>query len=615
MKLLELDHDSILGESITQAGNVILGYFFFMNPGTFKLSPEILEQLEQMGMPEEVLKELPPLTAYDPVDYFQFDTLLQTHLSESNYQSYQPFILEASQRADWNYLPLEQKQYADTSIESLVLKNIRGKEFLDTTPIALAQAVEPNIPAIDQGRLNAGFLNTFPDTEDGVIRRVFTVMQYGNDLLPSWDIQILKHYWGASSVEVELKEDRMVGITIGDHYIHTDSDGSVLLNYKGPAKTIPTYSISDIIEQRIPVETLKGKIALVGITEVGIQDIYNTPVGNVYPGVEIHATFLENVFSSSYLRQYDKFENLLVWLLVGIGIALSLLVRHTNYLMMTLLSIGVLAGILGGVYYAYSQWYIWISFFYPSFLISGFWLVNTLHDFMEADREKRLARKKVEETKNVFQLFVPSQFMNRIARGGFETIEQGIAQQANVSILFSDIRSFTTISESMSHLGVFYFLNSYMRKMVPEIENQHGFIDKFIGDAIMAIFDEHTAHCAYGAEKAVLSAVGMRKALNQMNIIRQKNGEFSIGTGIGVNSGNVTMGTLGSETRMESTVIGDAVNLAARLEGLTKAYNAGILISQETYRRLENPAQFLIREVGYVAVKGKAKPTTIYDGL
>ena len=217
------------------------------------------------------------------------------------------------------------------------------------------------------------------------------------------------------------------------------------------------------------------------------------------------------------------------------------------------------------------------------------------------------------QTLETFQQFVPEQYLERIAKEGLDSIKIGVGEKETATILFSDIRSFTTISEQLMPQEVFEFLNEYLERMEPAIMEHQGFIDKFIGDAIFAIFNDPKLTDNQEAELAVLAAIEMKKALKLYNQDRINAGKGPIQAGIGINTGDVMMGTIGTQHRMQSTVIGDAVNLASRIEGLTKTYQTQILISAYTYKLLPKQERFLIREVDTVRVKGKRESVTLYE--
>lgn len=208
-----------------------------------------------------------------------------------------------------------------------------------------------------------------------------------------------------------------------------------------------------------------------------------------------------------------------------------------------------------------------------------------------------------------FEKFVPKQFLQRIAPDGIEKVKPGNVQANTITTLFSDLRSFTTISEGMTPPQLFAFLNDYMAQMQVPIDQEGGFVDKFIGDAIMALFDQDGAA---QADAAVKAAIGMQLRLREWNASRQGPPDFPVAAGVGIHTGTVMLGTLGSSTRVDSTVIGDAVNLASRVEGLTKHYGARIIITEDTWALLDH-SLFEARELDSVSVKGRHAPAVIHE--
>jgi two-component system sensor histidine kinase ChiS len=209
----------------------------------------------------------------------------------------------------------------------------------------------------------------------------------------------------------------------------------------------------------------------------------------------------------------------------------------------------------------------------------------------------------------VFEKFVPKQFLQRIALDGLESLKPGNVLASRITILFSDLRSFTTMSEGMTAQELFALLNEYLAQMQGPIDLFGGFIDKFIGDAIMALFDQENSA---QAEAAVRAAIGMQRRLAEWNRDRQGSTTFPFVSGIGIHTGTVMLGTLGSTTRMDSTVIGDAVNLASRIEGLTKRYGARIIVTGDTWVLLDG-SKFESRELDLVSVKGRTAPVAIHE--
>ncbi|OCR01180.1 adenylate cyclase [Oscillatoriales cyanobacterium USR001] len=202
--------------------------------------------------------------------------------------------------------------------------------------------------------------------------------------------------------------------------------------------------------------------------------------------------------------------------------------------------------------------------------------------------------------------FVPHQFLHFLGYESIIDVKLGDQVQQEMSVLFADIRDFTSLSETLSPEENFKFINAYLSRMEPAITENNGFIDKYIGDAIMALFNGE-------ANDAVQAGISMLHTLAEYNISREKSGYVPIKIGVGINTGTLMLGTVGGQNRMDSTVISDAVNLASRIEGLTKDYRVQMLISHQTFSRLQNPSDYAIRMVDQVQVKGKSELVTIYE--
>lgn len=213
----------------------------------------------------------------------------------------------------------------------------------------------------------------------------------------------------------------------------------------------------------------------------------------------------------------------------------------------------------------------------------------------------------------VFEKFVPKEFIKRIAPDGLEFLKFGKADTDFISILFCDIRSFTSLSEKMTPQELVDFLNDFFKRMTAPISQNKGFVDKFIGDCVMALFSIPEEPNDTDALNSVMAAISMQEQIDSFNVDNNRSGDNLLRVGVGIHSGPVIIGTVGSEERMESTVTGDTVNMAARLEGLTKFYRSKILISQSTHDFIQHESNIESRELDLVQVKGKEEPVTIFE--
>jgi class 3 adenylate cyclase/PAS domain-containing protein len=229
-----------------------------------------------------------------------------------------------------------------------------------------------------------------------------------------------------------------------------------------------------------------------------------------------------------------------------------------------------------------------------------------ISDRKKAEAEREQYTQELYQLNEAFSQFVPRQFLHSLARKNIAEIQRGECVKKQMSILFADIRSFTTLSEQMTPEDTFKFINGYLRRMEPAIINNGGFIDKYIGDAIMALFEG-------SADGAVKAGVTMLNTLADYNVKRQRSNRQPIEIGIGINTGNLMLGTVGGNSRIDTTVIGDAVNLSARLQELTKVYQTPLLISHNTFACLEEPMKYALRVIAQEQVRGKAQTVGVFE--
>ncbi|MCH2051305.1 MAG: GAF domain-containing protein, partial [Trichodesmium sp. ALOHA_ZT_67] len=212
----------------------------------------------------------------------------------------------------------------------------------------------------------------------------------------------------------------------------------------------------------------------------------------------------------------------------------------------------------------------------------------------------------LDKLNKAYERFVPKQFLQFLDKESIVDVELGDQVQLKMSVLFSDVRNFTTMSEAMTPAENFCFINSFLSRMEPAILENQGFIDKYIGDAIMALFSGN-------ADNAVKAGISMLNQLKEYNQYRANSGHSPVKIGVGINTGLLMLGTVGGQNRMDGTVISDAVNLASRVEGLTKSYGVSLLITEQTFSQLTQPSNYAIRSIDTLKVKGKSQKITVYE--
>lgn len=477
-------------------------------------------------------------------------------------------------------------------------KNFQNEDYL-----IIPTDVLSNIPIIQNSAYSSGFINNVPDAA-GVIRSVPLVMRYEESIFPSLGLELFRIASNASKVTLDYSPTGIASIHIGTIAIPTDRNGRLYLNHRGPGKSFRYISASDVLEGHFDPSLIQGKFVLIGTSAYGLMDLRSNPFDNIIPGIEIHATAIDNMLHHDMLMRPDWIE--LVEIAMIIGLAFSVfypLARLKPLLLLSLYSLGFFALLYLNYYLLFTHHLILNLFFMILTLSISIFAVLGMNFFFE-HRQKEQVKKK-------FAQKVSEQVMNDLLSNEHQNALS--TQEVEVTIFFSDIRSFTSISETLgSPERLVSFLNRYMTAMADPIIQTHGTIDKFIGDAIMAYWNapNSVVNHADMAVSSALKQLSMRDELNQKFQI-----EFGIELdfGIGLNTGIVTVGDIGSDGRSDYTVIGDPVNLASRLEGLCKVYHVRLIISENTYRKLKK--SYVIRELDVVKVKGKTEPIRIYEIL
>jgi adenylate cyclase len=456
-----------------------------------------------------------------------------------------------------------------------------------------------------------GFFNVFLDA-DSVVRHLPLAIPYGRDpdranwdFYASLEVQAVRLYLGLTDEQVALTYggSGIVGVEFGKQlFVRTDDISRLLVNYHGPARTYPYVSFANAALKKFPSGTFKDKIVLVGASATGIGDLRATPFGGIdFPGTEIHANVIDNILNQKFIvrRGLQALTDIGFIFLFGIPLGIWLAMVQPRWMILGLAFVFPFAGV---VYWAFLHGW-WLNFIVPAVfvLVPNVSLV-ALYRVLIEEQEKRKVR-------GAFQQYVSPEVIRRL----LSDPERVKPRKTDVSVLFSDIRGFTTISEALDAQTLAGLLNGYLTEMTRIIFRHQGTLDKYIGDAVMAIwgapFDEPNH-----AERCCLSAVSMLARLGELQVQWRAQGSPVLEIGIGINTGIASVGNMGSSLRYGYTAMGDAVNLAARLEGLNKEYGTQILISEFTRRALRDD-QFIFRELDFIRVKGKLQPVTIYEIL
>ena len=487
-------------------------------------------------------------------------------------------------------------QIASTRLDAKIADGVKS------VPLFSFDGIDLNIAAVaGQGALDHGFFTVMPE-QDGLYRRAVLLALFNGDIFASLSLKCLS-YFIEQPIDLQISPGGVTSFTLGSTKIPVDTAGRMPLNYYGPAGSFRTVSAVDVIRKRLPADALKGSLVFVGATETGIYDLRPTPFDPVLPGIEIHATLASNVLQNNFIRHNDETRRLERWAIVVIPLLLGLLLSFAP---------GSLTGLLlfiasGGVYVV-ANYRVFVmhhhdmTIIYPLLGISLTYLGGEAYRSLVVDRKGR-------QLKKAFSSYVSPDLVKQIEKNPDRLILGG--EQRELSILFSDIRGFTTFSESLSPQELVVLLNEYLTPMTRIVLEERGTLDKFIGDAVMALFNAPLSVPDH-ATRACAAAVKMMNELKVLNEGFSARGMQTIDIGIGINTGPAVVGNMGADIRFDYTAIGDSVNLASRLEGLNKQYGSNILVSEVTRNQIKDTS-FVFREVDRVRVKGKNLPIVMYE--
>ncbi|MGE4553777.1 MAG: CHASE2 domain-containing protein, partial [Desulfovibrionaceae bacterium] len=454
-----------------------------------------------------------------------------------------------------------------------------------------------------------GFFTTSADM-DGVIRRVPLIMSWGGKVFPNLALQaILTAYHGralvltlspagAGSLVIGIKDPAQGKRKIE---IPLDQRGQIFVNYRGPGNSFPYVSAKDVLEGNPAVaDRLKDHIAFIGTSAAGLKDLRITPFDQYYPGVETHATLVDTILAGDFLEIPDWEPGLQIFAVLFAGVVTTLLLAWTTALWSAIPVVAAAVGVWFGCGWVFTQHRLFLSPLYSFVVLGTNFTMLTLIKFWREERQKRFIH-------GAFAHYLSPKVIEQIVDNPDSLSLEG--EEKEITIMFSDVRSFTTLSEKLTPTQVTDLLHDYFTPMTRIITENSGTLDKFIGDAIMAFWNA-PLDVPDHQKLAVRSALMQLDKLAELNELFKVKFGFPIAIGLGVNCGRVRVGNMGSADLFDYTLIGDNVNLASRLEGLTKFYGQQIVISKAVKEACGD--EFVYQELDSVRVKGKHEPVTIF---
>jgi adenylate cyclase len=488
----------------------------------------------------------------------------------------------------------------------LVTQGDNPNQFLPTYT-----GLRSNIQMLEEGAAGLGTMSI--GNNDSVVRSLPTFDRVGDTVIPSLGLELARVAIGASTFQIKASnasseeafgaQTGINNIKLGPLTMPTTPDGQSWI-YFAPTADLVTVSAWDVLSGSINPDFFSGKVVLVGTSAAGLFDLRSTPIEKNIPGVTVIGQFVQQIFANEFLQRPD-------WLFGAefiAGLVLSILITFMIQTLgpiggLTVLGIGS-SGIIGGSWYFFKSKLFLVDPISPLVIILTVYVAVTFFNFLFTELERGRVR-------GAFAQYMSPEMVNRLAESN-ESLKLG-GERKDMTMLFSDIRGFTKISEQYKKdpEALTELINRLLTTLSNEILECEGTIDKYMGDCIMAFWNAPASQENH-AELAIQAGVKMRKALKKLNDELVGEGKLAMEIGIGINTGDCIVGNMGSDKRFDYTVLGDAVNLAARLEGQSGSYGVNIVLGEETAKQIPD---FKLIELDLLAVKGKTEPVRIYTYL
>lgn len=465
-----------------------------------------------------------------------------------------------------------------------------------------------SLPVLQRAARHAGFFSLDADP-DGIIRRVPLIIKYKDKIYPSLALETARIYQLIDKISV-LTDDiggitNITGIGLSkERIIPTDGEGRVIIPFKGPFNSFPYVSATDVLHSKIPDGVLTNTIVFIGTTAEGLFDLRAVPMQSVYPGVEVHANIMAGILDNKFPSEpaWASGANLIVVIVTGL-LLVFVLAYLTSPVMKILFALSVISVVTFFNIWMWTEHGIVLAIALPLLLAFVLSAVNLAYGFLtEAESKSQL--------QDMFGQYIPRELVAEMSDNPKHYGFEGVSRE--MSVLFADICGFTNISESLTASKLKDLLNRFFTPMTRVIFENRGTIDKYVGDMIMAFWGAPLVD-EENAANAVEAAFKMLEEVENLKVEFLAEGLPPFEIGIGINTGVMNVGDMGSEYRRAYTVIGDSVNLASRLEGLTRYYDLTFVIGEKTYEQVKH--RFICQELDLIIVKGTTRPIKVYNPI
>lgn len=462
-----------------------------------------------------------------------------------------------------------------------------------------------NLALIQQQAAAAGHFNPVVDS-DGISRKINMLSEYQGRYYEPLSLAVARVALGGQPIVPGFAQHgvgkRYAGLewlSVGTRHVPVDASVAALVPYRGRQGSFTYVSATDVLNGKVSPNLLKNAIVLVGTTASGLMDLRATPVQNIYAGVEIHANMIAGILDGTVKHRPAYTQGLEFLMVLTIGLWLIWRLPTLNPLQATIFSVGLALSLVVINLLVWRYTHAVLPLAASLLLIGLLFVINMSYGyFVESHGKRRLAK--------LFGQYIPPELVQEMAESNEQLNLNGEARE--MTVLFSDVRGFTSIAEGMPPNDLTQLMNQFLSAMTQAIQENRGTIDKYMGDAVMAFWGA-PLHDTQHASHAIAAAMAMQQALGKVNQTFKQYGWPTLEIGVGISTGVMTVGNMGSDFRMAYTVMGDSVNLGARIESLTKTYGVPIVVSEAS--KAQAP-EYLYRELDTLRVKGKDKPVTIF---
>ncbi|HEY7230200.1 MAG TPA: adenylate/guanylate cyclase domain-containing protein [Pseudolabrys sp.] len=466
-----------------------------------------------------------------------------------------------------------------------------------------------NVPILEQAASGRGLFTIRPE-RDGIVRRVPVVMQAQGAIMPSLTLEMLRVVSGSSTVLIRSDRAGVQSAAVPGFVIPTDRNGQLWIHFAphDKARYVPAV---DVLEGRVPNERVAQRLVLIGTSAVGLLDSKTTPVDPLMPGVEVHAQVLESVLTNSVLSAPNYALGVELCAALLLGFVIIWLAPTLNPLVLLVVGAIIVAISIGASWYFYLQNRLLFDFTYPLLSSVLVYLTLVFSNYISEQAQRRRIR-------SAFGQYLSPALVEQLAQSPDKLVLGG--EEREMSILFSDVRGFTTISELYKDdpQGLTSLMNSFLTPLTNAIIEHKGTIDKYMGDAVMAFWNAPLTDADHEIN-ACEAALEMLRRVETLNAQREQQAKdagqrfIPIKVGVGINTGRCVVGNMGSDLRFNYSVLGDPVNLASRLEGQSKNYGLPIIVGSRTASAIRE--KFAVLELDCITVKGKTEPESVYTVL